>query len=399
MSVGSHSDKRSALTFRHLFAPPISRYIVGSLIITLSNSNRFPRAWTLDTAFYDCFAAVSPQKFILFVILVLVFIRVCLFKMEPYLVAAIVVIVTTIVVVVLWIKGKSDSGIESKASAISPTKQPSPVPTLPIKRAPSPVSDEVNALDDTPREKAVVWEEIEGVQVVEVDYNDHSDEHEDHESPDQHLNTEDRGQTEEQHEDTYDEEEGEVFDENRDSQAGFEEDHYDEGDYQDESPRVSESNVSPLSPDAPAAEEKRSPPKRTVSRTLSKESSGSLSPMGNPAGKTLYKFGSHYKKGGDSWVVNQNTEATAAAASPVGVSPVRMPQLKKIIPVHNESQPLSRKQSNKISQCKSRPASFMTLCALLAWMMLLLFPLSVLHNLHNHLFCFYLHFHDRACEY
>lgn len=87
------------------------------------------------------------------------------------------------------------------------------------------------------------------------------------------------------------------------------------------------------------------------SRTLSADASGGLSPMKN---SSAYKFGSHYqhKKVGASWVKNNNSEASAAAASPVTVSPMRHSQPRKVIPVSDQDKPLSTKQSTKISQCK-----------------------------------------------
>lgn len=293
--------------------------------------------------------------------------------MEAYILTALVLIVTTVIIVVFWLKSKADGNSKPSISTAQDTvAAPTKVPTLNVKREPSPV-EEVNALDDTPREKPVVWDDIPGVQVVEVDYTDHSDEHEEHNEKELQEESKkavgDKDQVEcqegaeavhENENEKQPEEEVYEYDENyeeqRESQNGGDEsEHFDdEADYPDESPRNSESGPAPLSLDTSHSDQRspKKPSSSTGGRTLSKDAPGSLSPMNYGSGKTLYKFGSHYKKGGDSWIVNQNAEATAAAASPVGVSPVRVTQLKKIIPVHNDAEPLARRQSNKISQCE-----------------------------------------------
>jgi hypothetical protein len=78
-----------------------------------------------------------------------------------------------------------------------------------------------------------------------------------------------------------------------------------------------------------------------------------VSPMRSPTGR-LSTTASHYlyKRGGDSWIKNTNAEASAAAASPVSVTPVRYAKPKNIIPVSDDQQPLSLKQGNKINECK-----------------------------------------------
>lgn len=92
-------------------------------------------------------------------------------------------------------------------------------------------------------------------------------------------------------------------------------------------------------------------PRSKSSLTPSADPSGGLSPMKN---SSAYKFGSHYqhKKVGASWVKDSNSQASAAAASPVTVSPMRHSQPRKVIPESDQDKPLSTKQSTKISQCK-----------------------------------------------
>ena len=83
------------------------------------------------------------------------------------------------------------------------------------------------------------------------------------------------------------------------------------------------------------------------------DSNRTVSPMRSPHGRSLSTASSHnqYKRGGDTWILNANTEASAAAASPVSVTPVRHSLPKKIIPVSDEQQPLALRQGNKISEC------------------------------------------------
>mmetsp|Transcript_17242 Transcript_17242/g.34963 ORF Transcript_17242/g.34963 Transcript_17242/m.34963 type:complete len:414 (+) Transcript_17242:77-1318(+) len=82
------------------------------------------------------------------------------------------------------------------------------------------------------------------------------------------------------------------------------------------------------------------------------DSNRTVSPMRSPHGRSLSTASSHnqYKRGGDTWILNANTEASAAAASPVSVTPVRHSLPKKIIPVSDEQQPLALRQGNKISE-------------------------------------------------
>lgn len=262
--------------------------------------------------------------------------------MDPYLLTGLILVVSTIVIVVLWMNSKANSKSKNNDKQAYATQKTHPkAPIVSQTRtecAQTHVEDEVTVTDDNLLEQEVVWEEIEGVQIV-----DDGEQERHNEVPGETSNEVDTA--EERQEEYYEEEDGNLG-ETRDSEIG--------ADGGNESPRESESEISPATPEVSnSSMGKRSPPKRLITRTFSSEGARSVSPSPAAAGgKTMYKFGSHYKKGGDSWVMNQNSEATAAAASPVGVSPVRTIQLKKIIPVHNDSQPLSRKQSDKISQCE-----------------------------------------------
>lgn len=80
-----------------------------------------------------------------------------------------------------------------------------------------------------------------------------------------------------------------------------------------------------------------------------------VSPMRSPLTRQLSSVGSHYqyKRGGDSWIKSTTIEASAAAASPVSVTPVRHALPKKIIPVADDQQPLALRSGNKINECES----------------------------------------------
>jgi hypothetical protein len=83
-----------------------------------------------------------------------------------------------------------------------------------------------------------------------------------------------------------------------------------------------------------------------------------VSPMRSPPGggsRQNQNFGSYYsKKGGDSWIKDSSsTGASAAAASPVSVTPVRHSVPRKVIPTSDDQQPLALRQGQKINQCKS----------------------------------------------
>lgn len=119
---------------------------------------------------------------------------------------------------------------------------------------------------------------------------------------------------------------------------------YDESEY-----NVDDNNELPLDASSPP----RSPVKRSNSSSMNRSASP-LPSGGNGGLSPMNKFGSHYqhKKVGASWVKDANSQASLAAASPVTLSPVRYSQPRKVIPTSDQEQPLSRKQSNMISQCK-----------------------------------------------
>jgi hypothetical protein len=65
-----------------------------------------------------------------------------------------------------------------------------------------------------------------------------------------------------------------------------------------------------------------------------------------------YKVGSHtrYQKGGDSWIKKESPGGANLAAA--GKTPAKGPQPKQIIPASDKKQPLARRHSNMINQCK-----------------------------------------------
>lgn len=65
---------------------------------------------------------------------------------------------------------------------------------------------------------------------------------------------------------------------------------------------------------------------------------------------TAYKFGSQYLKGGDSWVKKETDGAAGSAGAAAGKGRA-VP--KQIIPVADNRQPLARRHSSMINQCKS----------------------------------------------
>ena len=73
---------------------------------------------------------------------------------------------------------------------------------------------------------------------------------------------------------------------------------------------------------------------------------GSTERLADSTGKTLYKFGSQYKKGGDSWI-KKETDGNMS-----GSAPGSSPKPKQIIPTSDKKQPLAFRHSNMINQCK-----------------------------------------------
>jgi hypothetical protein len=71
-----------------------------------------------------------------------------------------------------------------------------------------------------------------------------------------------------------------------------------------------------------------------------------------------YKVGSHtrYQKGGDSWIKKESPGGANLAVA--GKTPSKGPQPKQIIPASDKKQPLARRHSNMINQCKRSVLQF-----------------------------------------